>query len=232
MSRGLGAAFELFALIVQLAAPGEGNFHFDLALLEVDFCGNHGETLLLDASGEQMNFAVMKQELFCRGRDPAAVVAAAIVGSNAHAHDKGFALAALDETVAEADLPGPDAFYLRPGKNDARFKKFKKFVVLTGFAVVDARRVGHGDAPEGKIGKRRPQEKGRAGREAGFSKDFTGGKYHTSLFPARWTKNAARRPCGEERPSGGAAGRIVEKEIVRHAAAQAMGKTRESVRIA
>ncbi|WP_346665471.1 hypothetical protein [uncultured Mailhella sp.] len=43
-----------------------------------------------------------------------------------------------------------------------------------------------------------------------------------------------RRPEAVRRRAafGRRGGRIVEKEIVRHAAAQAMGKTRESVRIA
>ena len=100
---GFGTPFEFFPLIVKLASPGKGDFHLDLAVLEVQLRGNDGESFLFDAGGEQMNFSVMKQELLV----PVWIlqhIAAAIVRSYAHADDEGFAGPALDEAVAEADL--------------------------------------------------------------------------------------------------------------------------------
>ena len=56
---------------------------------------------------------------------------------------EGLAFAAFHEAVSETDLSGPEAFHFRPGKDDARFEKFKKFVILAGLAVVYAGCVGH-----------------------------------------------------------------------------------------
>ena len=139
---------------MQLAAPGKRDFHFDLALLEVELGGNHGQALLLDARGKQMNFAVMQQQLLV-SVGLLKHVSAALIRSDAHADDEGFSVSAFDKAVAEADLPGTDAFYFRSGKNYAGLEELQKFVVLAGFAVINARRVGHGMLQKADVGNAR-----------------------------------------------------------------------------
>ncbi len=139
---GFGSPLEFLALIVELAAPGKGDFQLYFAMLEVKLGRNNGESLLFYACCQKVYFPVMEQEF------PVSVgflkyIAAPIVRSYAHADNVDLALSTFNEAVAKAYLACTQAFHFWPGKDYASLEKFQEFIILACLSVIDARRIGH-----------------------------------------------------------------------------------------
>lgn len=124
------------ALVVELLAPGEGDFELGAVVLEVEAKGDDGDALLRDFRVEFLNLPPVQEELAGAGGFRLLLVRAGLlVGGDVHVSHPRLAVADGDEAVAEVDFALAHALDFGAREDEARFKGFVYEEVVPRFAV-------------------------------------------------------------------------------------------------
>lgn len=97
---------------MQLFAFGEGDLDFGIAMAQKDFGGHAGKTPTLKGIAKLIDFLAVQEE-FAVAQMVDVINRAFFVGGDVHIGDKGFAIADIDISVADARVASPQALDFR-----------------------------------------------------------------------------------------------------------------------
>src|SRR5262249_7907520 len=131
----LGLASSLgLPLVIEFFAFGQCQLDFDAAVLEVHFCRNYGETLLLRAAGKPVDFGSVHQQ-FSRASGLMVFAVAMTIRANVSIHEPDFSTAYGSVAVFEITTAFPDRFHFGSGKHNSALMRLQNKIVVVSLSI-------------------------------------------------------------------------------------------------
>src|SRR5207237_10808591 len=124
------AAFQVFALVVQLLGLGERDRHLGGAVLEVQLEWDERESLAARAADELADLVCVQQQLAGAG-GRRVVVAPGQVGRDAHSLEPHLAVADVSVRLSQARLAGSQRLDFRSREHEAGLPSLQEVVVMS-----------------------------------------------------------------------------------------------------